>query len=212
MTDKLVRAWSDSDLNLPTVHLDAAVPATDPADSDTAEFGFTFADEWEGGKRKRSLDDKPGDRYHDATHKRDNFLQSDDVPAGESGGLTRADGPPRKRDPIDPLDSGSLLEPVDRLSERLSHKSSSDPPSKGWYFVDAGHRKRQDTESAPDSGFPRPRHGWLWKSAPHKRDEEYDACVDTHDSSLIFKDTPFDFNCGPGFWARMKKAVRSILP
>lgn len=249
MTDKSVRAWSDSDPYLPTVHLDAAEPGQ--GSPDAAEFGFTFADEWEGGKRKRSLDDEPSDRYNGATHKRDNLPPSDDAPPGSI--IRRS--PPHKRDIS--VDPSSLLDhPIDRLSlATLPAESSSDGRSKGWFFKDAPHRKRQESEAEVVDGdghpsepgwifkdaphrkrqetvtevvddigqpvepviestsgtkYPRPRAGWLWASAPHKRDEDSSPCFNTHDSSLIFKDAPI--NCSRGIWARVKKAVRSILP
>lgn len=214
MTDKLVRARSDpgdSDLNLPTIHLDAAAPVADSRE--TTEFGFSFADEWKGGKR--NLDDKHSDRHYDATHKRDSFPPSDDAQAGGSGGLMFADGPPRKRDLFNPLDPEGLLDPVDTISlETLPKTSQSDPVPKGWSFKDAPHRKRQDSVTDVvddvDPEFPRPRHGWLWHDAPHRRDEAPDPCIDTNEPSLIFKDAPI--NCSRGIWARMKRAVRSILP
>lgn len=223
MTDKLVRARSDPDPYLPTLHADTVVSDKDKGPSE--EFGFTFADEWKG--HKRSLDDKAGDDYHDATHKRHNFPPSNDAPAGDQGGLTFADAPARKRDLSDAGGPGSSLSPIDRLSlEMLPKNSPSDGPSKGLVFEDTLHRKRQGavtevvddigqpfdsvTESTSDPEFRRPREGWLWASAPHKRDEGSDPCFDQPVDPLIFKDPPID--CIRGNWARMKKAVRTILP
>ena len=221
-TDKLVHARNDHDTFLPNVHLDTPEPVTDPIDSEG--LGFSFADEWSKGKR--SLNDKHGDRYHEAPHKRDDFHASDDAPPGVSGGLTFEDAKPRKRDLFDPINPASLLNPIDPISlETLPKSSPSDAPPKGWVFVDAPLRKRQDTvtevvdkraqpfetagDSTPDPKYPRPRQGWMFASAPHKRDEAYNPCLAaSNDNSLIFKDAPI--NCGRGLLARMKKAVRSI--
>ena len=221
MIDKLVRARNDRDTFLPTVRLDTPERVPDPID--VAEYVFTFGDEWSEGKR--SLDDKHGDRYHEVPHKRDNFHPCDGPPPGRSDGLMLEDDQPRKRDVLDPLDLGSLLDPIDSISrETLPKSSPSDHPSKGWDFADAPHQKRQETvtevvddisqpfetagESTPDPKFPRPRAGWMFASAPHKRDEASNPCLP--DDGLISEDAPI--NCGRGLLARMKKAVRSILP
>lgn len=225
MIDKLVRARNDRDTLLPTVHLDTPEPVTDPVDP--AGFLLIFKDEWSEGKR--SLDDKHGDRYHEAPHrlKRDNFHPSDGAPPGGSGGSMFEDAKPRERDLFDPLDPGSLLDPIvpiDPISvETLPKAPPSEPDTEGWVFRDAPHRKRQETvtevvdetaqpfetagKSTPDPKFLRPRPGWMLSSAPYKRDQAFNPCLPT--SSLIFKDAPI--NCGRGLFARMKKAVRSIL-
>lgn len=226
--DKLVRAWNDGDTFLPTVHLDTPEPVTDPVQN--AELGWSFADEWSGGKR--SLDGKHGDHYHEAPHrfKRDNFHPSDGAPRGGSGGLMFEDAEPRKRDLFDPLDPSSLLDPIDPIDpislETLPKASPPEPPPKGWVFADAPHRKRQETvtevveetaqpfetagESTPDPEFPRSRSGWMFASAPHKRDEASNPCLpNSNGYLLIFKNAPI--NCGTGLLARIKNAMRSIL-
>lgn len=102
----MVRAWDDRDLNLPVVHLVTPEPITEPLDLSDG-LGFSWADEWRGGKR--SLDEGNGNPNRDAPRKRDLFggidpglLEAQDPTPSKSEGVSKdlifQDAPQLKRD------------------------------------------------------------------------------------------------------------------
>ena len=189
----MVRAWDDRDLNLPVVHLVTPEPITEPLDLSDG-LGFSWADEWRGGKR--SLDEGNGNPNRDAPRKRDLFggidpglLEAQDPTPSKSEGISKdlifQDAPQRKRDE-------TLQEALDDIIQ--PGEVVDDPP--------------------PDPISPRPRQGWIFSSAPDKRYEASEEFLPkgstTKKSLLSFKDAPIKRD--GGFLTMVKDAMRCIVP